>query len=566
MSEKESKTIRETTQTGPAPEKKTPSKKQQKKRKRRIIIVVIIVIAVIAVTAGLARSRRSDSKSSDISTDKVVRRTLQSSISATGTLQSRKTTNVYASSSSASGLKVKKVNVDVGDQVQKGEVLCTFDVSAARENLSDAKKAQKSEEQTQQISLRSAQVSYDQAVKSRKSNLASAQKTLDKARKSKSEAQKAYKKAKKQVSDLKKSVRKLEKQVEEEAGNSRQTQSGQGSQSQQSQILQILQGSQGQQTQLQQELSEQQAALTQAQSSLEQMKSAISTADSAIDQAKTAYDQTKQSADSTVAAAKTQLDTAKASAGTSQTAAQVRTYQQIVDSGKLKAPVSGTITAVNVAKGDSYTGSAVVAIQDTDNLYVVTSIDESDISDVKNKMEVLVKTDATGDEQLKGKVTYISPTGSASSSSAAAGAADSSGLAGMSGMSSSTAAVSSGGTAYEVHIRFDKGEDTDNLRVDMTAKLSLIKGEVKNALAVPYDAIYTDKDGKQVVHKVTESADGRKTTENVRVNTGLESGYYVQILNTEGLTEGTEIEVPKAENSDSLEDAYQGMNASDGVN
>lgn len=552
----------ENVKNGKPAEEKTPSvrkgvKKQKKKGKRLLILVIIIIIAVVAVAAVLARNRRSHSASSSVSTDKVVRRTLQSSISATGTLRSKKTTDVYASSSSASGLKVKKVNVKVGDQVQKGDVICTFDVSAAKENLSDAKKAQKSEKETQQISVSSARESYDQAVKSRKTNLASAQKTLDKARKSKADAKKAYQKAKKQVSDLKKSVKALQRQVAEESetGSSEQTQQGL-----QEQIQGQLQ-QQTQQTRLQQELQEQQTALTQAQSSLEQLKSAVSTADSAIDQAKTAYDQTKQSQDSAVTAAKTQLDTAKASQGTSQSAAQVRTYQDIVDSGKLKAPVSGTITAVNVSKGGSYTGSSVATIQNTDSFYIISSIDESDIADVTKNMKVLIKTDATGDRQMTGKVTYIAPTGTASASSAA-----STGASSLTGMSSSTASVSSSGTSYEIHIKFAKGEDLSDLRADMTAKLSLIKGEVKDALAVPYDAVYTDKNGKQVLHKVTENADGSKSTENIRVNTGLESGYYVQILNTEGIREGMEIEIPEADNNDSLQDAYQGMNASDGVN
>ena len=111
----------------------------------------------------------------------------------------------------------------------------------------------------------------------------------------------------------------------------------------------------------------------------------------------------------------------------------------------------------------------------------------------------------------------------------------------------------------------------------MTAKLSLIKEQKKNILVVPYDAIFTDENGNKTLHVVSgpdaseglsggneeglsggseaglsaaeESAgqEGASCYTEVPVETGMESGYYVEILPTPGIENGTVIELPMAD-------------------
>ena len=88
---------------------------------------------------------------------------------------------------------------------------------------------------------------------------------------------------------------------------------------------------------------------------------------------------------------------------------------------------------------------------------------------------------------------------------------------------------------YKVKIQLN--ENDDRLRVGMTAKASVILDSVDNVLAVPYDCVQQDKDGKDFVAVIKK--DGTK--KNIYVTKGLESDYYVEIKG-EGLKEGMTVE------------------------
>ena len=81
-----------------------------------------------------------------------------------------------------SGLKVTGVNVKVGDVVAEGDVLCTFDVSNAKEQLADVKDAQAKAEAAEAAGRKSAQRAYDNAVSSKNSSLEAAQAEIDAAK------------------------------------------------------------------------------------------------------------------------------------------------------------------------------------------------------------------------------------------------------------------------------------------------------------------------------------------------------------------------------------------------
>lgn len=118
----------------------------KKKRNKKKIILIIVIIAAAAVVALFAFHRHQAQKASEITpivvTDQVTRKTLTSSIPATGTIKSRTVTDVTAAGVGETGLKVTGVNVKVGDVVSEGDVLCTFDVSDAKEQLADVQDAQ----------------------------------------------------------------------------------------------------------------------------------------------------------------------------------------------------------------------------------------------------------------------------------------------------------------------------------------------------------------------------------------------------------------------------------------
>jgi HlyD family secretion protein len=552
------------------------TKKKKMKKKYKVLLILLILAAAVAVTGSVAAKRAAEASKKTVATDQVVRRTLQSSISATGTVASNSVTNVYGKVSGVTGLKVKSVRVKPGDKVKKGDVICTFDVSDAEKSLKDAKNAQKQQEEAEEQAKESARKSAEasaaaakkqaqSAARQQASRQKAAKKALDSAKKSYQNAQKQYAAAQKQQKQLKDAYEKAKEAAAKAAGTEQEAAA--------------------------------KAALQQARQSYQSYQQAVSARKSALSQAKSALEIAESAYEYLTGAAGSSADLsayssaaglAGAASGTSSSAADLsgytsgmsaqssdiamESYQDIIDSRKLTAPVSGTVTAVQVEANGTYSGGVVAVIQDTSKLYITTSIDEYDISQVKKGMRVLIKTDATGDTELEGTVRRISPTASAgssgtssSSSSASAGASDFSSM--LSG-SSSAGAVSGSSVSYPVEIALKKKDS--RLRLDMTARLSLIKQEKKDVLCVPYDAVYTNDKGEKVIYRITDASavtgkDGDLSgMKEIPVTTGLESGYYTEISGS-GIKEGMEIRIPDSGHKTTVEEAFNGMDSTGGM-
>lgn len=285
-----------------------------------------------------------------------------------------------------------------------------------------------------------------------------------------------------------------------------------------------------------------------AKSTYESAKKAVSTAknaeekqkaEEALSQAKTAYEQAKSEQksgnsqnSSSVQSAKDQLATTE-----SNNSKSLREAQKSVDDAKealagasVTAPMSGTVTAVGVESGDTYSGGDMIEISDCSNLQVSATITEYDIADIKKGQKVIILTDATGETEIEGKITYVAlTTGSSLSSSSSSGSSD--------GGSASMSSSSSSSSGYEVRIKITDKNDT--LRSGMTAKCSIILEETSDVYAVPYDAIQTDSSGNNVIYVKDSSG----TKKEISVTKGMESDYYVEITGDD-LEEGLSVIIP----------------------
>ncbi|MBQ6128104.1 MAG: efflux RND transporter periplasmic adaptor subunit, partial [Lachnospiraceae bacterium] len=155
-----------------------------------------------------------------------------------------------------------------------------------------------------------------------------------------------------------------------------------------------------------------------------------------------------------------------------------------LDNYIVTAPISGLVTAVNAEEGNGYqaTTGALMTIQAVDVLEVTTQVDEYDINNVKLGQDVVIMTDATGSDELKGVVTFVSPTATVASGTA----------------SSNT---------FEVKI--DILNKDERLRLGMSAKLNIIMDTHKDVLAVPYDAIEQKDEGATYIRVVDKSVPAR---------------------------------------------------------
>ena len=147
---------------------------------------------------------------------------------------------------------------------------------------------------------------------------------------------------------------------------------------------------------------------------------------------------------------------------------QVKEAKENLDNCAVTAPVSGTVTSLSVEEGDTYSGGTLLQIQDTQSFVITTSVDEYDISDVKVGQRVVILTDATDNDELEGKVTFVAPSTDSSGSTSTE----------AQGQSSGTTASSSDG--YEVKIKVTSSDD--RIKLGMTAKCSIVKKEASDTI------------------------------------------------------------------------------------
>lgn len=112
-----------------------------KKHKKAIIIIAILIVvgfgAFKIVQAVKNAKNLLAGMQNSASTEVIERRDIVNSVTATGTIVAVDKRTV---SSTVTGVKVKQLNVKVGDQVQAGDILCLLDGENLEEQLADAQK------------------------------------------------------------------------------------------------------------------------------------------------------------------------------------------------------------------------------------------------------------------------------------------------------------------------------------------------------------------------------------------------------------------------------------------
>ena len=195
----------------------------------------------------------------------------------------------------------------------------------------------------------------------------------------------------------------------------------------------------------------------------------------------------------------------------------------------------------------------MAVIKNTDTLRVEADIDEYDVNKIQIGQEVVIRSNATGDVELTGIVSSVAPAASGSetsnSSVGSIGGLDLGELNEMSG--GGLGGGSSDGVVYPILI--DVAVPGAEVRLGMTAKLSIILSKQENVLSVPFDAVQDDGDGGLFVEEVTgKDEEGEYTTRKISVTKGVESDYYVEIGGSD-VKEGMEIIVPKTESKSIFE-------------
>ena len=653
----------------------------EKIKKHKKLTIVIILVLVLAIGVGVMASNMNKKKEQMLAmmnqtqTSKVERRTLVSSVSATGTLTSVQSKEILVN---LSGVEVKSVSVELGDMVEAGQVICEFDSSDVEENLAEAKTALNVTNQKTQMDLTTAERNladakedYDTDLKRANTDLGVVYNEYVEALEDMEEAEEAWEEAKATTIEKKGELELRESQLKEaqaalsnagspstyvqdfnnkkselsgysltidgssasvekinvdmnldtigiasssgngEENNDSGNNSNDGSASDVNDSFnaiitalkdlqskyQTSQSAEAKVAALQQEVASWQTKYNTAKSNEsnyeKSYEQAVSTSQSKLqsyDKQKRSVEDTEKSAENNIISKTDSLTTAQLNALSSGNSEEdkVEQYQQQLDDCTVEAPFSGVISAVNIEAGDTYNGSAIVTLDDISSFEVTAQIDEYDIGKIEKGQKVVIKTNATGDEELEGTVKIVSPKASGSGSE----------------------------VTYTVIISVDT--PSEMLRMDMTAKLSIILESKENVLTVPHEAVQEDANGNYYVEVVDASGNGSnqntmpegvdfenmpempegmdfenmtsmnfeesgddrpvmpssqgdgsrpqgmkgngnlpnksgKDTEAVTLNTrkiyvekGIESDYYIEIISNE-ITEGMEVVVPKTE-------------------
>lgn len=342
-------------------------------KKRKVIVGMVVVFAVAGVIAavsvrGKGKQTEVEAKQSTIALGKM---DLVKSISATGTIESKK---AKAVTSSVKDTTVGKVLVSVGDSVKKGDSLVTFEKSALQEALEEAKENLSDARSDANREISNARKQLNSAIETKNEEKSRQTSNISAAKKEKQAAQKAVTKAKKKVSSAKDAQQK-----------------------------------------------------TAAQEALSKAQEALKQAETAYNNAVENQSSSSRQNETSVENARSALENAQANGNKSikEATKQVTAAEESLKDCSVKAPISGVVTAVHVEEGDSYSGGDLLQIDDVSSFIVSTTVDEYDISDVAVGQKVVVLTEATDEDELEGEITFVAPSKATSSTTAQAGDAGS---------------------------------------------------------------------------------------------------------------------------------------------
>lgn len=495
--------------------------------KRHKILSVSAVLIIVFLIFGIPVYKRMTALknvpvNNEPVTSSLTRMDLTSSISLTGSIASGDARSVAAS---LTGTEIKEVNVSVGDYVEEGDVIITFDSSDLEKELETAKDNAALDDLKSQKTLEDAA----EAVTDAKENYASEAAGLQ--------------------TDVNIALSDYNQLVSRRDGALTDYQNAQAA----------VAMAQEQYDNLQNTKTVSENTVAQYETPLSHAENELAAAKQAESQALAAYEEYRSQADAAYGAYYGKLNTQTSSneknadriedsqynyqitaleqSNNKKTQAdQLQEAEERLGKTVITSPISGVITAVNVEEGDVYNGETLFVVQDMSHFVVEATVDEYDISKISKNLKAVIKTDATGDEELEGIVSFVAPT---PNSTAASG--------GNTGTTN---------TSPVYTVRIDLKDYDERLRVGMTAKTSIVLDFRENVFAVAYDCVQTDKEGNDYIEVLdilsdnpqdrdhfmdTDNTGGMAwSTKKIFVESGMESDYYVEIISDE-LTEGMQV-------------------------
>lgn len=495
------------------------------------IIVGAMLLSMLNMTACNGSSNNDSSYTEGTYFENVMpyqAQDLSDFISVSGTVESESSMNVTSSVNA----KITKLNVAIGDYVNEGDVLCVFDNSDIKQQITDLetsiKNASALDENTKKLNRKA----LENAKEDQKIQLKSAKESIDSA---KDDYNKTYKKYSdcinninscvleyndvcNQIAEYESSMSDMDYSdnqdfyddsydgsYDDSMDNFDNFDNYDDTSSQDDTYSSLI----AKREELSAKIESYKTEASSYEDQLDPLQKAIDSANDNYDSVKRSTNQAIETAQNTVDIQDYQNDSS------SNTATQLKNLKTQLEKCTVKAEKSGTVTSLSVAEGDTPTeGALLMTIENNSQLKITANIDEKDILKVKEGMNVVITSEATGDTEIKGKVskviTIVSSNGNSSNPSD-----DSSG--------------SSSSNGFTAEITIDGNSD---LLVGMKAKAKIMLVEKSGCYSVLYDCIMYDDNGNPYVLVADTSNSDNGTTATVKradVTLGDESGSYVEV-------------------------------------
>ena len=501
---------------------------KMKKGTKIFLILAVVIVVIAAALIGLVRAGQSALQAMTTgaaSYTALERMDLTNTLSVSGNIQSADVKKVYQEANGAG--KALQVNVEVGDTVAEGDVLCVFDSTDLEKDYEKSRLQAEQSEKSAQISLDSAQNSYntgviaqEQAVRAAQQNLEAMQDALTTAEEQYNDAledynsgkleltlqvdaeytqaQYAYTSAKKVSNDLYLAMRDAEHALESATEENREElEQAYNAANSEYQAAQVQTDNAKAAFDAAREVYENKD--TQVESLLDDYRDAVTDAQENVSDAEVALQEAEEQRELALHGYSNSVSSAQIAADQTVTEMNLADAQENIDKCTVTAPAAGTVLFV---------------IENLDELEIVTSVREYDIASLAVGMPAEIKTDATGDTVYSGQVKDIAITAQKDAYGNT---------------------VSSSNAEFDVTLSVDPGEG--GLLVGMNGRATITTDSTEGVLAVLYSSLGYDEDGAPYVMAARPQDDGTLVVEKVPVETGVETDFEVEVI-SDALAEG----------------------------
>jgi len=438
-----------------------------------------VIIAAILVAAGVVGywflqqgAVQTGATAEDLETVRVERGNIEATVDATGSVEPA----AQVTLSFRTGGILSSLPVSEGDEVREGEILAEVNTSELSLGVTQAQLALTSAEASQAKLLSGADAD---AMAAARANLASAEAALTRLRNGPTQDQ---------ITVAKADLRRAEIALQE-------------AQERYDQYAWV--GGIG--------ALPQSVALQQATINYEQALAAYNIAmqgptDSELQAAEAAVAQARSQLSSLVDGASAE-DLTMAQVAVDQARASLELAQLQLEGATITAPFNGVLAFVGAEVNEQVApGSPMIILIDPSGFHVEVSVDEIDVGQVELEQEARITLDAYPDEELQGRVEYISP----------------------------VATEDLGTVSYLVRVCFDPTQAP--LRSGMTANITIVTERRENVLLMPSRAISADREtGLFYVERLKDDGE----IERVEVEIGIQDTTYTEVLR--GLEEGDQL-------------------------